>query len=99
MLPDNFGFYTISFINKVAVPAEQIYKEFAAFGEVVNMHGDLKTRGGRVSVAFRDKDSAVEAFLTKCERWYPAMRFTLARCSKDYTGCYCLKFHNVKGAR
>ena len=52
-------------------------------------------RGGRVGVAFRDKEEAIEAFLGKCERWYEDMRFTLPHCETDYTGYYCLRFDNI----
>ena len=95
VLPDNFGLYTITFVNKVSVPTDQIHYEFSEFGQVVKLFGELDRRGGRVGVAFRDKEEAIEAFLGKCERWYEDMRFTLPHCETDYTGYYCLRFDNI----
>ena len=50
---------------QVSVPSDQVHQEFSTFGEVVRLFGELGRRGGRVSVAYRDKDTAIEAFLTK----------------------------------
>ena len=70
VLPDNFGLYTITFVNKVSVPSEQIHHEFSEFGKIAKLYGELDRRGGRVGVAYRAKEDAIEAFLRKCERWY-----------------------------
>jgi len=94
LLPDNFGYYSISFKNMVSVPTEQIYKEFSEFGYVRNVSGCLDVREGRVFISFRDKEAATRAFIHKTERWYHNMRFEFPKCERDYTGCYCLKFYN-----
>ena len=99
VLPDNFGLYTITFVNKVSVPSDQIHHEFSQFGKIVKLYGELDRRGGRVGVAYRLKEEAIEAFLRKCERWYCDMRFTLPHCETDYTGYYCLRFENIGAER
>jgi len=98
LLPDNYGYYSISFKNMVSVPTEQIYREFSEFGFVRNVSGSLDTREGRVFISFREKEAATKAFIRKTERWYENMRFEFPKCERDYTSCYCLKFYNTLGS-
>jgi len=97
VLPDNHGLYTISFENKMGIPTNDLFHEFSKSGEIKSITGALSTRMGRVYVSFWRKESAIQAFLNKTERWFMNMRFTFPRCEKDYCGTYCMKFYNTKG--
>eukprot|EP00092_Neocalanus_flemingeri_P037998 GFUD01041366.1.p1 GENE.GFUD01041366.1~~GFUD01041366.1.p1 ORF type:complete len:522 (+),score=119.58 GFUD01041366.1:35-1600(+) len=97
VLPDNHGLFTISFENKMAIPTNDLFHEFSKYGEIKAITGALYVKMGRVFISYWSKDSSIQAFLNKTERWFLNMRFTFPRCDKDYFGTYCMKFYNTKG--
>jgi len=97
VLPDNHGVFTISFENKMAIPSSDLYHEFSKYGEIKSITGALNTKMGKIFISYWRKDSAIQAFLNKTERWFMNMRFTFPKCDKDYFGTYCMKFYNTQG--
>jgi len=97
VLPDNHGLYTISFENKMAIPTSDLFHEFSKFGEIKAITGAINVSMGRVFISYWSKESSIQAFMNKTERWFLNMRFTCPRVEKDYFGTYCMKFYNTKG--
>ena len=98
ILPDNHGLYTISFENKMAIPTNDLFHEFSKYGEIKTITGARSVKMGRIFISYWRKGGAIQAFLNKTERWFVNMRFTFARCEKDFFGTYCMKFYNTKGS-
>ena len=97
VLPDNHGMYTISFDNKMAIPTNDLFHEFSKYGDIKSITGALQVKMGRIFISYWRKESSIQAFLKKTERWFLNMTFTLPRCEKDYFGTYCMKFYNTQG--
>jgi len=97
VLPDNHGVFTISFENKMAIPTSDLHHEFSKYGEIKSITGALNIKMGKIFISYWRKESAIQAFLNKTERWFMNMRFTFPRCEKDYFGTYCMKFYNTQG--
>eukprot|EP00092_Neocalanus_flemingeri_P020880 GFUD01022621.1.p1 GENE.GFUD01022621.1~~GFUD01022621.1.p1 ORF type:complete len:497 (+),score=148.31 GFUD01022621.1:56-1546(+) len=96
VLPDNNGLYTISFENKMAISTNDLFHEFSKYGEIKSITGAHNVKMGRVFISYWRKESSIQAFLNKTERWFLNMRFTFPRCEKDYFSTYCMKFYNTK---